>query len=153
MSKEKICSITSKLIVEKKAEKLKLSIDEIKPGSYFYQVYREKNWVDTTLGRPRNNSTIDTKKLSTKQNIRYIDYLTRTNEICDIAIQKFENSADIEKSLTIQQIKIITHEWDAVLNIAEDPFNEKTKIPLNMRHIILLEVTAASSITKVGEIF
>ena len=78
ISKEKICSIAAKLIVEKKAEKLKLSVDEIKPSGYFYRVYQEKDWVDTNLGRPRNNSTKETKKQSTKTNIRYIDYLKRT---------------------------------------------------------------------------
>ena len=48
--------------MEKKAEKLKLSVDEIKPSGYFYRVYQEKNWVDTNLGRPRNNSANSTNK-------------------------------------------------------------------------------------------
>ena len=36
-------------------------------------------------------------------NIRYIDYLKRTKQICDIAIKKFEESSDIDKSLTTKQ--------------------------------------------------
>lgn len=36
-------------------------------------------------------------------NIRYIDYLKRTKQICDIAIKKFEESSDIDKLLTTKQ--------------------------------------------------
>jgi hypothetical protein len=61
ISKEKICLIASKLIVEKKAEKLKLPVDEIKPSGYFYRIYNDHGWTNKSFAR---NTT---EKLQKKQ--------------------------------------------------------------------------------------
>jgi len=151
--KEKICVVASKLIIEKKAEKLKLTINEVKPSGYFYRVYQENNWTDQSFARNITKKTPKPELTKKKINIRYIDYLKRTKEICDIGIKKFEESPDIEKLLTQKQIEILNHEWNTVLDIAEDCFNEKTKVPLNMQHILLEEAATASSITKAGKTF
>ena len=155
--KESISTIGSQIITTKKKNRLQgkaITESEVTVGTWWYVTAREQGYIDPHYSHPKNSKDDDTpKKPSTKINIRYIDYLKRTKEICDIAIKKLENSADIEKSLTIQQIKILNHEWNAVLDIAENAFNEKTKVPLNMQHIILLEAATASSITKAGETF
>ncbi len=122
--------------------------EEITIGSWWYDIAKEQGYIDSHYSHPKNSKDDTPKKQFTKINIMYIDHLKKTKDICDIAIKKLEESADIEKSLTVKQIKIITHEWDVVLDIAEDAFNEKTKVPLNMQHIILLEDATASSITK-----
>jgi hypothetical protein len=153
-SKQQISTVGKQIVIEKKSEKLKnIPKEEITIGSWWYDIAKEQGYIDPHYSHPKNSKDDTSKKQSTKINIRYIDYLKRTKEICDIAIKKLENSADIEKSLTTQQIKILNHEWDSVLDVAEDSFNEKTKVPLNMQHIILLEAATASSITKAGETF
>jgi len=48
---------------------------------------------------------------------------------------------------------MISHEWKSILNIAEDAFNEKTKVPLNAQHLLLEYVATASSITNAAKTF
>jgi len=48
---------------------------------------------------------------------------------------------------------MISHEWESILNIAEDAFNEKTKVPLNLQHLLLEEAATGSSITNAAKVF
>jgi len=152
--KQQISTIGKQIVVEKKSEKLKnIPKEEITIGSWWYDIAREQGCIDIHYSHPKDIESKHEKKIKQNPNQKYVYNLKRTKEICDIAIKKFEKSADIEKSLTPKQIKILNHEWDAVLDIAENAFNEKTKVPLNMQYILLLEAATASSITKAGETF
>jgi len=111
--KQEISSVGKKIILTKKIEKLKpkgIPESEISVGRWWWYVAKERGCIDPHYSHPKNVIDDTPKKQSTKINIRYIDYLKRTKEICDIAIKKFEESADIEKSLNPKQIKILNHE-------------------------------------------
>ena len=66
---------------------------------------------------------------------------------------KFQESEDLTHILSVKELNIISHEWESILNIAEDVFNEKTKVPLNAQHLLLEEAATASSITNAAKTF
>ncbi len=157
--KNKISSIGKQIIIERKKQKLfskGIEPEEITVGSWWYDVARTNGFTDqkfspveVTEPEPENSS----KKKTKAPNIRFIDYLKRTKSICDIAIKKLSESDNIEDILSKNELEILVHEWDAVLNIAENSFNEKTKVPINTQNLILLEAATASSITNAGKTF
>lgn len=160
--KEKISTIGKQIIIERKKQKLELKgiqNGQVTVGSWWNEVAREKGCTDTKYSPTKDeevtvaeheNTSINTPK---KPNIRYIDYLKRTKEICDIAIKKFQTSESIEDTLNKKQFQILNHEWNAVLDTAEDCFNEKTKVPLNTQQIMVVEAATASSITDAAKTF
>lgn len=158
--KEKISALGKQIIIEKKKQKMLskgFEPEDITVGRWWREVARQRGCTDTKYSSvdvavaPPQNTSINTK--NKKPNIRFIDYLRRTKEICDIAIKKFEESEDITKILSDKQLNIISHEWENILNIAEDAFNEKTKVPLNTQHLLLTEAATASSITNAATTF
>jgi len=117
---------------------------------YRFQIFPTKDEEKITEAEPQNTS-INTK--NKKLNIRFINYLKRTKEICDTDIKKFQEFEDITQILSSKELNIIFHEWESILNIAEDAFNEKTKVPLNAQHLLLEYVATASSITNAVKTF
>ena len=144
--KEKISIICKQIIIERKKQKLLskgIKNEQVTVGSWWNEVAKEKGCTDSkysptkdegvTAAEPQNTS-INTK--NKKPNIRFIDYLKRTKEICDIGIKKFQESKDIIQIFSSKELNMISHEWESILNIAEDAFNEKTKVPLNAQHLL-----------------
>jgi len=153
-SKSQISTVGKQIVIEKKSQKLKdIPMDEITIGSWWYDIAREQGCIDPHYSHTKNQSDSKEKKSTHKTNQRYVDYLKRTKDICTELIKKFEESLDIEKSLDKKQLQFINHEWDAVLDIAENTFNEKTKVPLNLQNLLLIEAATASSITFAGMTF
>jgi len=162
--KEKISTVGKQIIIERKKQKLLskgIENEQVTVGSWWNEVAKEKGCTDSkysptkdeeevTEAEPQNTS-INTK--NKKPNIRFIDYLKRTKEICDIGMKKFQESEDITQILSSKELKMISHEWESILNIAEDAFNEKTKVPLNSQHLLLEEAATASSITNAAKTF
>ena len=102
--KEKISTVATTILLEKKSEKLKIPKEELRMSGYFYRVYSSKNWTNSffsrntneekesvPLGEQENTSNGNNKK----SNLRIIDYLKRTKSICDVAIKKFLETDDL----------------------------------------------------------
>jgi hypothetical protein len=153
--KEKISTIGSQIITTKKKNRLQgkaITESEVNVGTWWYVTAREQGYIDLHYSHPKDIESKN-KKPTHKTNQRYVDNLKRTKEICTELIKKFEESEDIEKSLDKKQLQFLNHEWDAVLDIAENTFNEKTKVPLNLQNLLLVEAATASSITFAGMTF
>jgi len=152
--KSQISTIGKQIVVEKKCEKLNnIPKEEITIGSWWYDIAKEQGCVDLHYSYPKENPDLKNKKSTHKTNQRYIDNLKRTKEICTELIKKFEETEYIEKTLDKKQLQYLNHEWDAILDIAENTYNEKTKVPLNLQNLLLIEASTASSITYAGMTF
>ncbi|MCH9658446.1 hypothetical protein K0U27_07095 [archaeon] len=86
------------------------------------------------------------------QNLSAINLLKRTKDLCNIAITKLHESNNVENSIDKKTLTLFQKEWGAILDIAEDAFNEKTKIPLNTQHIALVKAATESSVTYASRI-
>ena len=154
--KQKISTVGQQLVIEKKEQKLKskgMSTDNVTIGRWWFEIAKKQGCVDPHYSHPKNNLESKEKKSIHKTNQRYVDNLKRTKEICTELIKKFEETDDIEKTLDKKQLQYLNHEWDAILDIAENTYNEKTKVPLNLQNLLLIEASTASSITYAGMTF
>ena len=158
--KEKIATIGKQIIIEKKKHKMTAhgyEQEEITVGSWWRQIAKEKGCTDTKYSSVEvpepspQNTSINTK--NKKPNIRWIDHLKRTKDVCDLAITKLQECEDFEKILTTKEIEILNHEWTSVLDIATDALDGKTKVPVNTQILLVTEASTMSSITNAGKTY
>jgi len=154
--KEKISTIASQLLIEKKSEKTGIPKEELRNSGWFHTVFHSQGWIDPFYSHPneddayerRGNSSLNSKVA----NIRVIDFLNRTRKICKTAITKFEEADNLILHIEPKILHNLVNEWEAILDIAEDAFNEKTKIPQNIQHVALLKAATESSVTYAARI-
>lgn len=56
---EQISSVATKILIEKKAEKLKVPKEEIRMGGYFYRLYNERGWTNSFYARNTNKEQLE----------------------------------------------------------------------------------------------
>lgn len=144
-----ISSVASKILIEKKAEKTKMPKDEIKLSGHFYDTYQKQGWTNQFYARntvesvpvpEQDNSSINT------QNPETYTRLLKLKEIVNIAIKKINESPNVDSRITDDEFE----EWDILLKILDDVFNEKTKVPVNTEQLLLFRAASSSSVAAAG---
>ena len=154
--KEKICVTAAELIVTKKSERTKIPKEELKPSGWFYEVYNSQGWTNQFYARHTSETVTEQEQANSSINTPnqgVIDRLRFTRELVNLTINKFEDCEDINTLFDESTIKEWYEQWDAILGIAEDAVNEKTKIPQNTEHLLLYCLATESSLTQGAKIF
>ncbi|QMU54703.1 MAG: hypothetical protein GKS07_07355 [Nitrosopumilus sp.] len=154
--KEKISAMGKQIIIERKKLKLiakGMDVEEVTVGSWWRDVARQQGCTDskyasTEVTEPAPENTSSKPK---NPNIRFIDYLKRTKEICDKGIDMFSESEEIESIMTPKEFEMLCHEWESVLDIGKSSFDKKTNAPINTHNIVFIEVVTSSSINYAGK--
>lgn len=93
--KQEICTTASKLIIKIKSGKLNIPEEEVRPGSWFYEIYKKQGWVNINLGRPRQDEpdeTIENPKTKYEiENQCWRIEVRRMKDILDDLDQKLKN--------------------------------------------------------------
>ncbi len=122
---------------ETKYEKLDVPRDEFKWHSGHFYSGCKTNQLTQLYNLPK--SPVQDTSINTPVESR----LKRLIEITIIAIQKARESPLLDSKITAQQYE----EWDILLDILEDTFNEKTKVPMNTEHLLLFRGAISESVT------
>lgn len=148
--KEKISSIGSNLVKQKKANALNLPIEEVSIGSWWFDIAKEKGCTDprfspsgVTEPEPENSS-INTK------NAEAIDILLYTKSICDLAIKKFKEYPEMESVFGKKEAREFFRQWRTIITNCKYAFDEKTKVPQNTEQILLECLTTSSGSLSEG---
>ena len=157
ISKDKIGTVMTKLILEKKSAKTKIPQEELRMSGYFHKVVHSQNWFDPFYSHPTDDALErreDTSYIPTKYEIENQDWIDAINE--------FKEFLDTEKlylkkhhfvsKIPIAESNECVGQIRSIIKQASERLNNKTKIsPSN--YAILIRNTYTASGTLLSQLF
>jgi len=152
--KQKISTIGSLLVRQKKAATLKLPVEDVSIGSWWFDVARERDCIDLSFSHTnatdaeRENSSINTK------NNKMLLLCDNIIDICRTIKEKSTKCDELEKIFGEKQMTEFYRQQNTMIDNCKNSIDTKTKIPHNTE-LFLLEclATVMGNTNKCGQIF
>ena len=160
VEKHKISTIGQQLIIDQKKKQLtklgatKEELVTVGISGWWREVMGDLGYTDSkyssleaTVPSPENDSIYT-------ENGSFIDILTLQKKVIDLAISKFKEIDDWEKTLfTKKETREYYRQQITMLNNFKNAFDEKTKVPQNTEHILLDALATSASVSDGAEKF
>lgn len=147
--KEKISSIGSNLVKQKKANALNLPVEEVSIGSWWFDIAKDKGCTDPRFA-PGGVTEPEPKNSSINTNAEAIDILTHVIDVSKLAIKKFGEYPELESVFGKKETREFLRQWRTIINNCKYAFDEKTKVPQNTEQILLECLTTSSGSLSEG---